>query len=310
MGNNIRNPQSFSSDCIQNSNLNSKPADTLFDNNIEEKSQNYKLPLYISQTVTNQTHCTDNSTSIISWKSNSKSACVFDSKTKTIYEQELKIPKNLSGNMICRIPDNKLFFYGNLPISGSAFILDSFYNITNLQEGKPAFGAGGVYYNGFVYIFGGCDYHDLFKASSRYSLSENRWSELMSLPVKSYYCSCEVFNGVILIYGYHHEVLYIYDPAIDIFTDVNVPFVRLAYKIIIKVNNRGYILDHGGTIYESLENDLFCWEKCRIGTINREGFNCSLRVECEGYIYYMISDELYQFSLKPIDIFLIDNKTY
>lgn len=65
----------------------------------------------------------------------------------------------------------------------------------------------------------------------------------MDLPDKSYFCSCDEFYGKILISGFHHEKLYIYDRFSDNYTQPNILLVSKYSKLIFKHQRRAYIIN-------------------------------------------------------------------
>eukprot|EP00816_Leptocylindrus_hargravesii_P003235 CAMPEP_0196801306 /NCGR_PEP_ID=MMETSP1362-20130617/1068_1 /TAXON_ID=163516 /ORGANISM="Leptocylindrus danicus, Strain CCMP1856" /LENGTH=58 /DNA_ID=CAMNT_0042172201 /DNA_START=28 /DNA_END=200 /DNA_ORIENTATION=- len=36
--------------------------------------------------------------------------------------------------------------------------------------------------DGYIYVFGGCNYHGLLYSTERYSIANNRWEDLQDMP--------------------------------------------------------------------------------------------------------------------------------
>lgn len=110
----------------------------------------------------------------ISLKTNSKTALFLNPIDLSISQRELNLPFDLAGTLMTLIPHNKIFCYGNLPISGLSFTVDESFDFKILCESAPLFGAGGIYLDEKIYVFGGCNYTNLLGLSQMYDLNKNK----------------------------------------------------------------------------------------------------------------------------------------
>ncbi|CAG9321481.1 unnamed protein product [Blepharisma stoltei] len=217
---------------------------------------------------------------LISWHQDQTLLVISNPEANTIKKIQIQMPEPLSKcTCVIQMPNYWLFCYGNIdPFTGIACMIstkDLTYKI--LPSWKPCCCSGGTYYLESVYIFGG------FKGPSmdlamKFDIAKSEWKSLSALPKPSIKCSCAVFFRNILISGNDHNCLYVYDTDIDSYSVSEVKVNAYKNKYLFSGNQRAYIMQTSGDIYESDLKNPYFWK-----SIGR----------CELYGYYQMGKIAY-----------------
>ncbi|CAG9321871.1 unnamed protein product [Blepharisma stoltei] len=224
---------------------------------------------------------------------------VFSLKNFSQEKSILNLPEFIDENIcICPLPDNKVFCYGNLSwnntesripsVTGLTFIINPDLSIEILEEGIKCYGSGGVFYDGNVYVYGG--YNDIGvieKIASKYNFQDKNWKIISSLPVPSSFCSCVEYMGLILVGGASRSnKIFAYDIATNSYSEFLSEIEET--KILCKSNGHAYIINPGGFIYESENNNPFVWKSINKCEWSRDF--CDLigfQMVFENYFYFI-----------------------
>ncbi|CAG9325857.1 unnamed protein product [Blepharisma stoltei] len=190
---------------------------------------------------------------------------VCDLEHKIISDIPIMIPINLTRfTCIAQLPNYELFCFGTegIPSSGFACIIDlQNYSLKRrLTLGYPCYSSCALYYDGFVYIFGGGnntkgDLPNFYK----FDLQNNRWIKRLSLPISSHSCSSIIFRSNILVSGFSHKHLYQYNMELDSYSIAFSFESGNSWKILLAENNRAYIIERLGRIYECGAENVYNW---------------------------------------------------
>ncbi|CAG9310789.1 unnamed protein product [Blepharisma stoltei] len=188
---------------------------------------------------------------------------IYDTEESIKTTRLIDTPESLSNKTcVVQLPNSELFCFGNGPSSGFCCIIDL---VTcrvkkHLPYGRRSECLGGVYYKGFVYIFGGWE--------AKFDLIESRWLKSERHLEASPGCSCVVFKEAILICGPFHNKVYKYDLAIESYSALNSPNLRLiASKLLFRGNSRIYLFQEPGTVLESDYENEYTWSTIRTAYI-------------------------------------------
>lgn len=225
---------------------------------------------------------------------------------------ELALPVNIDfRTCMCLIPGMKIFCYGNthdqVP-TGLTFTVDFQNNVKMLATGTPSRSAGAAYCNGWVYVFGGHSLDKPLALAEKYSLTRNVWTKLNPLPKAFYYPGVCNLGNYMIMSGVGTSFAYIYDILISSYQQVIKLDEENSTKIICQGNQRGYIIETKGKIWESRIGDPYIWQVIEESDIPSWHL-VSYRVSYMNNIYF-ITDEypcptLYRFSLDTKDCKII-----
>lgn len=76
------------------------------------------------------------------------------------------------------------------------------------------------------------------------------------MPRPSTRCSCAIYKDKILVSGYHHSKVYVYDTFTNSYSELPLNFSSYRTKILHVKGSRALIVEAGNNIYESTD-DLF-----------------------------------------------------
>lgn len=168
----------------------------------------------------------------------------------------LPIKKPLVGNKsLLLLPNKNIFVFGDPSDgNGQTYMIDTNYNILNLASGLFGYDFLLNYHNDFVYALGG----QSNKQSSRFSLKDNVWKNLATLPnyIFNTNMTSIVFKDNILLTNNPTHKIYRYDINTQGYLmDMNIIVAHTCTKIFIEGNDNVYVLENNGNIFES--NDIF-----------------------------------------------------
>ncbi|CAG9329959.1 unnamed protein product [Blepharisma stoltei] len=201
---------------------------------------------------------------LVNRKSNQTRISFYNIENQSFLCKLINTPEPLSEfTCITQLPNNEIFCFGNnYPVSGVTCIINTnLLTCRALVDGKPCYNSSSIYYNRFVYVFGGCDDYDCLQHAAKYDLSENRWINLTQLPGLALICSCIQFKHKILLSGLGLRSIYSYDPIINSYSVVtNFYLDENALKILILVDSRIYLITQKN-LYQSEFLDEFNWTR-------------------------------------------------
>ncbi|CAG9321994.1 unnamed protein product [Blepharisma stoltei] len=184
---------------------------------------------------------------------------IYDTENEKEEEKELKIPLKLNSvKTITQLPNGELFCFSE----SNPVIIDKKYGFRVLPAGDPNLEIA-IYFDRSVYCFergdrgGGCD--DPGVMSSRFDFDLNRWSKINPIPRMDEKYHGVLFNGNIVISGYWDTDLKLYSIGIDSWSNINYEFGLHKRKILVDSNERLYVIECGGFIYESEVGDMYTW---------------------------------------------------
>ncbi|CAG9318187.1 unnamed protein product [Blepharisma stoltei] len=183
---------------------------------------------------------------------------IYDTETR---QQEIKLietpePLNMF-TCIVELPDSKIFCFGSNPGSGVCYIIDKLQNIQLMPPGTPSRNSGAVYFDNSVYIFGGAYHQTNLNLAEKFDLIEQRWIKLQQLPTATYNCSCAEMKNNFYISGFHHSIIYRFDPIRNTYTELSLKVKSFTQKLLFSENSKKvYVVEAGGSIYSNeIENE-------------------------------------------------------
>ncbi|CAG9317272.1 unnamed protein product [Blepharisma stoltei] len=243
------------------------------------------------------------------FKDQTKILASIDLSTMETSEKSLSIPEEMcTTTSMCLLPYNSIFCYGNWqlsqhkqkPFSGIAFIIDCKQNVLRCQDGYPCINAGSIYHNGEIYIFGGNDGKDLDIVRS-FNLKEKKWMPRGSMLSPSSTCSCEFFQGKIYVAGWNHSKIHSFCPYTGFHDTLDLSIVQRTNKVILASEERLYLIESNGVIYESWVNDLSNWMS--VGIFEDKGrYSNSYKYVGQKSAFFMISGVLFKFDFSSKSI--------
>ncbi|CAG9325279.1 unnamed protein product [Blepharisma stoltei] len=185
---------------------------------------------------------------------------IYDTENDSEEVRIVETPEPLDfGTCIAQLPNGNLFCFGNSQHSGVSLIIDENYKVRELPSGTPCVNSSAIYFNNSVYCFGGnYNYEDL-TLSERFDLNENRWIKLEPLPEADENCTSVIFNGNIVISGFNENLLR-YSIGNNTFAAIPYDFEAYVGKILISTE-RLYLIEYGGSIYESELSNETVWRR-------------------------------------------------
>ncbi|CAG9315845.1 unnamed protein product [Blepharisma stoltei] len=207
---------------------------------------------------------------------------------------------NLLISCVSPIDSHILFCIGYIKsmikVWGISFVFDYSEGKTSLMShNAPVYITNCTFFNKEIFTFGGFEVVSP-KYATKYDFKTNEWRSLANLPKLSDFCNSIEFKGKILVAGRSHRWLCVYDPAIDSYSLVY-GFHR-THKILMKVDNRVYVLETEGGLFESSLGDIYNWQNvskdCCIGC---NSFSYCLKLKSG--IYFIVNEqELWEFDFK------------
>lgn len=151
----------------------------------------------------------------------------------------------------CQLPNNEIFGFSCFKLG--TFIIKADLSFQKLKRSaKPTSFCGSIYYEGYVYIFGGSGNN-----YERFNLVRHIWTKLPKLPRTSDYTSCAILQNKILITGYHLDNIYVFNPDINSYTRTLKALKMDTQKLVCNANQRGFLIELPGDVYESDVNDPY-----------------------------------------------------
>ncbi|CAG9320277.1 unnamed protein product [Blepharisma stoltei] len=200
---------------------------------------------------------------------------------------------------MCLLPNNEIFCLSNS--SSKAFTIKFSFTVKMHPPRALTYFAGLAYYKGYVYAFGGSN-----AFWEKFDLDKSVWLKIAKLPRTTDYCSCAVLGDTMLVVGYHSLKLHGYCPDLNSYFDC-MDVTGDIQKSIFTGNNRGYLIEFGGRIFESEINDPFSWQN--IGSNScKKTFLLWYKALYDDAIYFLsYYYDLYRFDLKNKTINVIAN---
>ncbi|CAG9323945.1 unnamed protein product [Blepharisma stoltei] len=193
-------------------------------------------------------------------------ACTIstDSKEFLVYNIEdnkicAKIPNPVSFDMttkglLCKLNGSQLFYFGGRiqrkKTSGTCLLIDiKAQSVEILPSGRPRFFANPVYFENFVYIFGGSGGPNWDQAASdKFSLRKKKWKRIADLPIPTAQTSTVLFERKILIAGHKLGSILKYDHYKNSYKSL-LEISPTSWKILFIFKERCY----------AVTNDLQCY---------------------------------------------------
>ncbi|CAG9325602.1 unnamed protein product [Blepharisma stoltei] len=188
---------------------------------------------------------------------------IFDTENEKEAFVRLDNAKPLNtGTCLAQIPGGELFCFGSqYPPSGVTMMIDTKYKTRMLPSGRPCYSSSSIYCNRSIYCFGGLSKSDeLLTLAERFDLDEMRWIKLSPLPAADGNCHCILFKENILISGYRNQNLMRYSIKENAFNSIPFKFAERKKKLLIN-DDRLYLIECDGLIYESEAGDEYRWKK-------------------------------------------------
>ncbi|CAG9334993.1 unnamed protein product [Blepharisma stoltei] len=237
---------------------------------------------------------------IVFMKWNSNEIVTWNLETLKSTSKCFDLISNLSFYGSTLIPENKgIFFYGgklnNREITGKTFIVDSDKNITLMSPGSQTHLIGLAYFKKYIYALGGDP-----EVSNKFNLEENIWEACPPLPKGDFRNSSLIaYKDHILVAGKYLDKLVSFDINEDnylVISNLNLEIDK--NKVLFTENNRIYIIEIKGKIYESEMNNFMTW-KC-IGENNILDSDIqSYVVGFRNHFYFiLVNNDLVNFDLK------------
>ncbi|CAG9325669.1 unnamed protein product [Blepharisma stoltei] len=206
-------------------------------------------------------------------------------------------------------PENNVLDSFNYSKSNRSWIIELAKNFKIISSGATSWGSNAVFFEDFVYMFGGGYNGRTERKAKRLDLVKNKLETLMPIPEPSKYCSCVVFCNKILISGQYFEDLFLYDTIIDTYHALLLGVIKNSPKIVCTGNSRGYIFDTWGYYYESNQNDEYAWNSLGHTFIISE-YTCLHLCKVYGWnsIYLLANSSIYRFDLSQNELVKLEYK--
>ncbi|CAG9324609.1 unnamed protein product [Blepharisma stoltei] len=240
-------------------------------------------------------------------ESSQNQIAAFQHNTKNLLKinlsnfKETKIELNTKSKanehiIMCELPDNQIFCYGNWEPVGTTFIIDAENNIIELDDGKPCCSTYATLFEDSIYVFGGWKTKgERSNFAVKFSLQTAEWKDLAPLPISSTAVCSLAADNEIWLSGYNHQKLYSYSIEKNNYQE----YIDLALncnKIICRGDSLSiYVIESGGKIIKS-EFDGYNWQL--VGNILQFNDVISYYKLYMGSVYFLDYDYvLYAFNL-------------
>ncbi|CAG9327944.1 unnamed protein product [Blepharisma stoltei] len=244
---------------------------------------------------------------IVFFRNNTKNSVRVNLTNYSKSEKQIYILQNNVSHphaiSMCLIPDKSIFCYGNYPGEGTAFILYPNSIIKQLSDGNPSGNMGAVYYDGFIYLFGGFNAQgNAWNQAAKYELSTDKWYEIRPLKENLSRVSCIAGNYGIAFVGFQSSELYLYNHKQDIYNKIYCNFAANTRKVLLQAENRVFLIESGKNIYESNSSQLSNWKIIGASQISY-GSRAAYQVYFNQSCYFMDSDcRIYKFDMKSLQL--------
>ncbi|CAG9311023.1 unnamed protein product [Blepharisma stoltei] len=206
----------------------------------------------------------------------------------------------------CILPDKSVFYYSNPnSSSGYTFIIDKNKNIKQIANSKPSLYLYPIYFDGFVYALGGGN-----NLAQRFCLKSNTWEDCAPLPAGLNFTqtAAVLFNEAILLTGYYLTKMIKYSPKNNNYSDIiGLNLTQNVLKIMFKGCKKAFILQTGGNIFESEENNVNKWNLIGTNSIKHGANPTTYVIEYHGCIYMiLLQNQLWEFNLSTKQLRLVN----
>ncbi|CAG9315856.1 unnamed protein product [Blepharisma stoltei] len=234
-----------------------------------------------------------------SFKSGTKNLIELDLKNNSQKVTALALPVSMSDHSsVCQLPDSSLFCFGSLYreenkniFSGITFIVSPNYDIKILTSGQPRIKSGTIYFDSYIFAFGG-DNGQALDFAEKYDFTCNLWKKVANLPETSENCSCALFKDEILVLVQKSKV-FSYNPLSNSYSKM-IEFHKHNIQQLCVANGKAYLL-RSKAIYESEFEDATMWRNV-----------CALNTPAGDTISYLIVDESTVFFMRYYDVYKFD----
>ncbi|CAG9332985.1 unnamed protein product [Blepharisma stoltei] len=198
---------------------------------------------------------------------------------------------------MCKIPNEKVFCFENVPNYHYSFTINPENKIEILGQGLSCYCSGSIYYNNCVYCFGGVTSDwEILRRCAKFDLNTKKWEYFTSMPTVSTRCSCAIFQNKIFVSGYHHHHLYEYDPISDSYTEILINLKNYFYtKILCANENRVILIEACGNIYEADKSNPYNWRNIGISYVNPSDLMYYGIYYQDSFYFIMKNCKLYKF---------------
>ncbi|CAG9335604.1 unnamed protein product [Blepharisma stoltei] len=197
----------------------------------------------------------DNHRELISWN--------FKTMKSQSFPINYRMTFSMENTSMCLIPNCRIFCYNYY----SDFIIEQNNEITELVSSKVNYRLNIVYLNNFVYAIGGA-----CKLAEKYNLSTNTWESCRKLPKGNYDNSFSaIFGNFILIVSHNMQKIVAFNTKVDDFYEIkSVKLSAFRHKFIAVDDQRAFIIEMGGNIYESQQGSFAKWKFVGSNTLKDE----------------------------------------
>ncbi|CAG9323667.1 unnamed protein product [Blepharisma stoltei] len=239
-----------------------------------------------------------------------------DSKEFLVYNVEsnkicAKIPNPIPFELkfkgfMCKLSGSQHFYYGgclkdDTPVGFCLLIDIKTLSVEFLNPGLPRYWASPIYYENFVYVFGGSTAKRSDQViSSKFNLRKNKWKRIADLPSKAEQTSTVVYENKILISGRKLGYVWKYDPEENSYERL-LKTNKNPWKMFFVLNSRCYLVTTERVCYRSEANDWRHWQF--YGKI--KGCCWPLSNVCyynKNFLYFDQHARLWQVDIKKLEI--------
>ncbi|CAG9310187.1 unnamed protein product [Blepharisma stoltei] len=174
------------------------------------------------------------------------------------------LPFNIiTKGLICELNGSQLFYFGGCtkddkPIGLCLLIDIRTQSVEVLPSGKPRYFANPVYFENFVYIFGGKSSNKSLADSDKFSLRKNKWKSIADLPCRAYQTSAIVYRNQILLSGRNLGNIWKYDPVTNSYESL-FEIVKEQWKFFFIYKKQCYIVTSERLCFSSEVDDWKTW---------------------------------------------------
>ncbi|CAG9334248.1 unnamed protein product [Blepharisma stoltei] len=221
---------------------------------------------------------------------------------------------------LCNLPNNETLFmsigFSSLSADNHLCIVSDCIKITLIASREFSTILAAEYYEGNIFLIEkkeifDPDFDKSIWFTTKFYLHKMRmktrkWSRLSEIPCKNYqYSLLGFFKKIILVSAENCEMI-----EYDIFTrSFSVLPLELAigYKLLQKNQNKLYLINLPGNIYESQIADSYSWNIICTNSIEYYSTESIVKAKNKGVLYFIKQDAVYHFNFDATGIKKINN---
>ena len=207
----------------------------------------------------------------------------------------------------CQLPDGTIFYTGGLngQVSvKSTYLVNCVSNVIEKKANnftrKDMIGQC-AYFNGFVYVFGGGNTSGDLRASEKYSISKDEWTQIRALPIPSVHNSTVQHKEGIIIAGYSVTQVWKYMPEHDNYTVIASPGYVNNHKFLCKASGKVYLFEN----FRISEYDTE-WTVVKTGITVPNAALRSYTVRDGEYVFFLLTNKtIYRFNINTKEVTVV-----